>query len=409
MSTWRHLAPRFEDPERPHKLLALDGGGIRGVLTLEILAEMERQIESATGLKRLGDYFDYIGGTSTGSIIAAGLAVGMSAQELLDFYEKFGAQMFDKTSLLERVTTLLGSLYEDEPLAAQLKEIFHAAKGETPDPADLTTRRLTSLLLVVTRNVTTDSPWPISTNPFAKYNNPDHPECNLRIPLWQLVRASTAAPVFFPPEIVRLNKNDPKKIRAFVDGGITPYNNPAFLLYRMATQPAYKLNWPSGEKNLLLISVGTGAAPAATQATSRNVLGNMQNLPGELMYGIQVDQDINCRTFGRCVHGAEIDRELGTMVLSDEEETAGNRGPERFFRYARYNADLSAGGLAALDKALDENPDHAKIARVGKIPPAAVQQMDAIDQIPNLRRIGVAVAKTELDVKKHFGPFLAAR
>ena len=63
MSIWRHLAPRFEDPNRPHKLLALDSGGIRGVLTLEILAEMERQIENKTGLKQLGDYFDYIGGT----------------------------------------------------------------------------------------------------------------------------------------------------------------------------------------------------------------------------------------------------------------------------------------------------------------------------------------------------------
>src|SRR5215472_4377434 len=94
MSSWGHLEERF-GTERPRKLLALDGGGIRGVLTLEILAEMERQIHDATGIARLGDYFDYIGGTSTGSIIAAGLAIGMSATELLKFYQDFGAQMFE--------------------------------------------------------------------------------------------------------------------------------------------------------------------------------------------------------------------------------------------------------------------------------------------------------------------------
>jgi patatin-like phospholipase/acyl hydrolase len=84
------------------------------VLTLEILAEMERQIQDATGVAKLGDFFDYIAGTSTGSIIAAGLAVGMSAAELLDFYEKFGAKMFEKSSVLERVTSLFSNLYEDE-------------------------------------------------------------------------------------------------------------------------------------------------------------------------------------------------------------------------------------------------------------------------------------------------------
>jgi uncharacterized protein len=392
MTTWpEHLAARF-GKEQPRKLLALDGGGIRGVLTLAILADMERQIKEATGIDRLGNYFDYIAGTSTGSIIAAGLVVGMSANDLLDFYEKFGRAMFEKTALLERITSLFSSLYEDEPLARKLKEIFHDGNGK---PADLTTKRLKCLLLVVTRNMSTDSPWPISTNPFAKYNDLSRPDCNLRIPLWQLVRASTAAPVFFPPEILKWDPNDPKKAFVFVDGGVTPYNNPAFLLYRMATQPAYRLSWKTGENNLLLISVGTGAAPSTSQATSRNVVGNLQNLPGELMYGIQVEQDINCRTFGRCVHGAEIDREIGNFILPVEDEQAGARDQGRFFRYARYNADISQEGLKRLD--LDD------------VPSAAVQQMDAVEQIPNLKRIGEAVAKRDLDVKKHFGPFLSVK
>ena len=389
MSQWPpHLAPRFSTPQ-PRKLLALDGGGIRGALTLEILAEMERQIDRETGIQRLGDYFDYIGGTSTGSIIAAGLAIGMSTAELLDFYRRSGAEMFDSTSLLKRVTSMVGSLYEDEPLARKLRAVFDDGHGR---PADLSSDRLRCLLLVVARNMTTDSPWPISTNPFAKYNDTTRDDCNLRIPLWQLVRASTAAPVYFPPEVVRLNPKRPDDVRVFVDGGVTPYNNPAFLLFRMATQPAYRLNWQTGESELLLVSVGTGAAAGATEALKRNVLGNLQNLPGELMYAIQVDQDVNCRTFGRCVHGADIDREMGNLVLAERDEHARRQG--RLFRYVRYNADLSQAGLQALG--------------LGDLRSAAVQQMDAVDQLDSLCRIGRAVGTSEVNVRKHFGPFAAA-
>jgi hypothetical protein len=380
MSSWGHLEKRF-GTERPRKLLALDGGGIRGVLTLEILAEIERKLEAKTRVRCLGDYFDYIGGTSTGAIIAAGLSIGMTAAKLLQFYREAGVSMFEKNALLKR----LKSFYTDEPLKEKLKGIFREKDGNN---ADLTSERLRCLLLVVTRNLSTDSPWPISSNPFAKYNDLARPDCNRRIPLWQLVRASTAAPVFFPPEILNWDPSDPNKTFVFVDGGLTPYNNPAFLLFRMATQPAYRLNWKTGEQNLLLVSVGTGAAAGVTDAVERNLFGNMQNLPSELMYGIQVDQDINCRTFGRCVHGSEIDREMGNLVLPDQ-KPAQNHG--RLFRYVRYNADLSQKGLNALG--------------LNDIEAAGVQKMDAVRQIENLSRVGQAVATREVAIE-HFGAFV---
>jgi hypothetical protein len=289
--------------------------------------------------------------------------------------------MFEKAALLQR----LKNFYKDEPLALRLQAIFHDGRGGL---ADLTTERMRCLLLVVTRNMSTDSPWPVSSNPRAKYNDLTRADCNLRIPLWQLVRASTAAPVFFPPEILNWDPDDPAKTFVFVDGGLTPYNNPAFLLFRMATQPAYRLGWKTGERDLLLVSVGTGAAAGVTSATERGLLGNLQGLPAELMYGIQVDQDISCRTFGRCVHGAEIDREIGNLVLPD----AGTPVPagDRLFRYVRYNADLSETGLAALGLA--------------DIEAAAVQQMDAVSQIGNLSRIGRALAEREVSIA-HFGSF----
>src|SRR5438067_349324 len=106
----------------PKKLLALDGGGIRGVLSLQILAKIEKLLiaESGRADYRLADYFDYVAGTSTGGIIAAGIAVGMRVQEILDFYLNNGAAMFDKAGILHR----LQYQYNSEPLAVQLREVF---------------------------------------------------------------------------------------------------------------------------------------------------------------------------------------------------------------------------------------------------------------------------------------------
>ena len=82
----------------PRKLLAMDGGGIRGLLSLQILEEIEKLLARQSGREdyRLADYFDYVAGTSTGGIIAAGIAVGMSVREILDFYLNNGAAMFDE-------------------------------------------------------------------------------------------------------------------------------------------------------------------------------------------------------------------------------------------------------------------------------------------------------------------------
>ena len=74
MSLWGHLEDRY-GTQRPRKLLALDGGGIRGVLSLQVLIKMEGLLREQSGQGedfRLCNYFDYIGGTSTGAIIAAG-------------------------------------------------------------------------------------------------------------------------------------------------------------------------------------------------------------------------------------------------------------------------------------------------------------------------------------------------
>jgi patatin-like phospholipase/acyl hydrolase len=89
----------------PKKLLAIDGGGIRGVIALEVLARIEDLLGKGDPDFRLADYFDLIAGTSTGAIIATGLSLNMSVGEIRRFYLESGAEMFDKAGLLRRYTT----------------------------------------------------------------------------------------------------------------------------------------------------------------------------------------------------------------------------------------------------------------------------------------------------------------
>src|SRR4051812_36642647 len=89
----------------PRKLLSLDGGGIRGILALEVLAKIESELQKKLGRDDqfvLADYFDYIAGTSTGAIIATCLALGMRVDRVRQFYIESGPAMFDKARWRKR-------------------------------------------------------------------------------------------------------------------------------------------------------------------------------------------------------------------------------------------------------------------------------------------------------------------
>ena len=380
------------DKTGPRKLLALDGGGIRGVMTLEVLAKIESELQNKLGRGDdfvLADYFDYVAGTSTGAIIATCLSLGMRIDAIRRFYVESGPAMFDKTNLLRRY---FRNKFHDEKLAAKLREVIvqqAAAQGIAVNPAEkdvcLGTDALRTYLTLVLRNATTDSPWPVSNNPAAKYNDCTRPDCNLNLPLWQLVRASTAAPTYFPPEVVNIGEHE----FIFVDGGVTMYNNPAFQLFLMATVKPFNLGWPSGEDQMLLISVGTGAAADANKDLTpeqMNLIYNASSLPSAFMFAASNEQDFLCRVFGKCLHGSALDREVWDM------QGANGQGPvsPKLFTYMRYNADVTREGLDALG--------------LQHIEPRNVQQMDSVDHIGELQEVGRAVAK-QVNID-HFAGFL---
>ncbi len=373
---------RYEERQSssgPKRLLALDGGGIRGVLTLEVLAGLEEQLRQRHGDRDLvlADVFHYFAGTSTGAIIAAALALGRPVAEIQERYATLGRKVFRKRLLPMR----LRSMYRDGPLTEELEDFF-GADATLGDP------RFRSLLLLVLHNTVTDSPWPLSNCTRAKYNRADRylnavPDRNLDLPLSTLVRGSTAAPVYFPPQRLRVGARD----FVFQDGGMTPFNNPAFLLFLMATLPEYGLCWPTGEKELLVVSVGTGSAAAVhpgLRPRQVDLLFNASNFPSVFMRGASVGQDLVCRSLARTRAGEEIDREFGSRL------DAIAPGGRNLFTYVRYDADLSDESLAALG--------------VSRRDARELRRLDAVGAMSQLREVGRSVA-ARVDVETHLADF----
>src|ERR1700687_1855178 len=229
---------------RPMRLLSIDGGGLKGLIPAEALTEIETQLDALTGQSLpLCDRFDLIGGTSTGAILAVGLALGLKAAELRDFYLKFGKHIFTKVLLPVR----FWHSYPAGPLEQHLKDVF--GKDTTLGSGNLRTN-----IVIVSKNVTLGTTWFFTNNPNGKYFTN-----NRGLPLWQIVRASSAAPTYFPPRTISVpnDAGEPQEYE-FIDGGVSSYNNPSMQVFLEATDPRYEFGWPTGTSKLLLISLGTG-------------------------------------------------------------------------------------------------------------------------------------------------------
>jgi len=345
------------------RILALDGGGIRGVFSLEILLRMQTLLRASSGAPDmvLADHFDLFAGTSTGAIIATCLCWGMTVEAILDLYVRFGKIMFTPVPWYRPFKKVLVSRYEARPLSEFLQRLF-SEDDDGRIPALLDSKRLRKSLLVVVRNHSTGSAWPLTNNPQALYNNCALPDCNLRIPLWKVVRASTAAPVYFDPEEITLDQRS----YVFVDGGITPYNNPALIAGLTAVLPCYNMNWEPGPDKIRMISVGTiGFSSGLPEKVRRLWLGyNAAKIPAALMHGVAWQQDFLCRCLGQCIYAENLDSEVGDLV--------GMPLPgKNWFSYVRYNKSY---GTEMLRQLLLK---HRNLSR-----------LDAIQAIPALQELG---------------------
>ncbi len=167
----------------PFRILSLDGGGIRGVVSATMLAEIEKQINQP-----LNKYFNLIAGTSTGAILAAAIASGKSSQEIVKLYQQQATRIFpDSNNFLLKHIALLSRYgfaapkFADTGLIQVLQEAFGDAKLFD----------ITSPLLLLT-SYDTISRQPIIFKSWRK----DKPYGN--IPLWEACVCSASAPIFFP-------------------------------------------------------------------------------------------------------------------------------------------------------------------------------------------------------------------
>jgi predicted acylesterase/phospholipase RssA len=241
------LRARLAQPG-PKRILALDGGGVRGLLTIGMLGRLEAELRRRSGRNDyvLSNYFDLIGGTSTGSIIATGLALGMSVADISALYKTVIPKVFKHVWF--QSAGLLRSLFPSGPLARALKAEFDGRTLESDD--------LRCGLAIHCKRIDTGSPWILVNHPDWVYYNE-----NRGFRLRDIVQASAAAPHFFQGVMLKLPVpgNADKSMDAFViDGGVGGYNNPAFEMAVAAADPAYGFKWKPGADNLYVLSLGTG-------------------------------------------------------------------------------------------------------------------------------------------------------
>ncbi|GAA0779915.1 patatin [Roseibium denhamense] len=233
-------------------ILSIDGGGVRGLIPLRILETLESRLLNRGVDKPLHQVFDLIAGTSTGGLIAAGLAAprpgGTSGEaaatlaELREFYERDAREIFKQSigaRLARAMTNPLGLFdesYDARPLERLLKERF----GWTSMASGLTKLVLTAYDIENRKAV-------FMTNGLEE--NGSRPDDYY---FWQAVRATTAAPSYFEP--ARIENLTRKRDEAMIDGGVF-MNDPAMAAYLEAG----KLGWD--QDDIVILSLGTGHAP----------------------------------------------------------------------------------------------------------------------------------------------------
>jgi uncharacterized protein len=276
----------------PKRILSIDGGGVRGLLTLGMLKRIESILAArspAPALFRLSDYFDLIGGTSTGGIMATLFALGKSVDEVTKLYLDMCPRIFGKPNFLSRF--YIGSKFKAAHFRGVIDEVFDGimhesgrqallAPAQRPHHPNLGSDLLRTGLAIVAKRIDTSSLWVMTNNPRSKYWDREsehwkdyfasqggtfHP--NRDYSLRAIVQASASAPFYLEPVEVEIS---PGQTGLFLDGGVSTCNNPSLELFYMATLKAfgdggngkgispYAFDWKTGADNLYLLSVGTG-------------------------------------------------------------------------------------------------------------------------------------------------------
>ncbi|WMV40274.1 hypothetical protein MTR67_033659 [Solanum verrucosum] len=232
-------------------VLSIDGGGIKGIIPGIILEFLEGQLQELDNNTdaRLADYFDVIGGTSTGGLLTAMITSPnennrpfAAAKDIVPFYFQHGPQIFNSSD-----RPIIGPKYDGKYLMQILQENF----GETRLHQALTEVAISSFDIKTNKPVI-----------FTKSNLTNSPELDAK--MYDICYSTAAAPTYFPPHYFVTNTSNGDKYEFnLVDGGVATVADPALLSLSVATRlaeedPAFASIRSLNYKQMLLLSLGTG-------------------------------------------------------------------------------------------------------------------------------------------------------
>ncbi len=224
---------------RKHVAIAIDGGGIRGVAVARALSILEEHLK-----KPCHEIFALAAGTSTGSILSAGIGAGLTAAQLYDLYVELGDNIFRKT-LRSALWPLTRYRYSSQPLADALRKYIGDKKMDDFWNADKKLDVVITTFDLIENRTRFIKPWKL------EYKN------------WSVITAvlaSSTVPTYFPVVEGR-----------YVDGGVGAYSNPCYLA---AYELEYCLGWKPEETTL--ISIGTGRDPHHVKPGEPSKYGTLQ-------------------------------------------------------------------------------------------------------------------------------------
>ena len=216
---------KIDSPER-FQILALDGGGIKGLFSAALLAIIEDDL----GI-RVTDYFDLISGTSTGGIIAVGLGLGIRPREIVEFYINEGRKIFPRWFGAKSLQRWLLRKYSAEPLETALRNCFKDRLFGDSEKR----------LVIPAYSLGEDDIYLFRTPHIENLRR------DFKVPAWKVAKATSSAPTFFPCT------RDVDNLR-LIDGGVWA-NNPTLVAVVEACGP---LSIPLSHIHVL--SIGTSNA-----------------------------------------------------------------------------------------------------------------------------------------------------
>jgi patatin-like phospholipase/acyl hydrolase len=237
------MNPATHPANKRFRILCVDGGGIRGLISVLVLEEIEKRLGKELGHPaRISDYFHLFSGTSTGGLIALALTAPgkIDSKELASFYTKDGPKIFDRSTLQEVTNPwgLTGPLYSLSPL----REAIDSRLGKS------TLSEATRDLLVTSYDMTRREPY------FFKRWQALEPG-GFDPPIADAALATSAAPTYFPSH--GIHPDGEKEERALVDGGVFAANP---VIAAIAEALGRSSDEPSALtlEDLFVVSIGTG-------------------------------------------------------------------------------------------------------------------------------------------------------